>query len=112
MTWEWDGDNVTVFVQVSEFTTLTIDDVKDMVHEIREKASSMTIQFDLEGVNVMNRTQIQAVVDAIRQVLDYTRDDELLERVEILNAGIMFRLLYPPFSLLFPRLIRDMIIFV
>jgi hypothetical protein len=53
-----------------------------------------------------------AIVKLVSEVIEYTKDDDLLQRVEFIGSGVMFRLLYEPISLFIPKYFRDMVVFL
>jgi hypothetical protein len=104
--------NTHVTILVRNYKSTQLSDLLDTIEDIRNKSISMTIQFNLEGVGLIHFELFQSISKLIMDVIDYTKDDNLLRRVEIVGAGFFFKLLYRPVSLAVPRQIRDMIVFV
>jgi hypothetical protein len=113
MNLKWEPDNsALVEIMVSEYDYATLDDVKETIDEIRGSAESMTINFDLKSVDVPGSEKFKEIIKLVMDVLEYTKDDNLLERINIKNAGFLFRFFYRPFSLAIPREIRKAIVFI
>jgi hypothetical protein len=113
--YEWDGDNVahvTLFVKDYPAEGVVLDDLKPMIHEIREKSSGMIIKADLAGAGIVSIDRFKLIVKIVREVVEYTREDNILRRIEFLNTGFVFRMLYQPISLAIPRYFRDMVVFL
>ena len=111
----WDSDNVahiTLVVKDYPAGGVDLDDLKPMIHEIREKSSGMIIKADLAGAGIVRIERFKLIVKIVREVVEYTREDNILRRIEFLNTGFVFRMLYKPISLAIPRYFRDMVVFL
>jgi hypothetical protein len=101
-----------VQISVRNYKPTQLTDLLDTIQDIRDRSTSMTIKFDLTGVGLINFEQFQSISKLIMDVIEYTKNDNLLQRVEIVGAGFIFKWLYKPVSIAIPRQIRDMIVFV
>jgi len=52
------------------------------------------------------------IVKIVGEVVEYTRDDNLLRRIEFAGTGFVFRMFYHPISLAIPKYFRDMVVFL
>jgi hypothetical protein len=112
MTCIWDVLDVAyVVIRVKDFPEkgITLDDVKPLIYEIREKAKEMIITVDLSHVGLVGIDRSKMIMSICQEVIDYTKDDNLLKRVEFENAGFIFRTLY---SLAIPKYFRDIVVFL
>jgi hypothetical protein len=111
----WDSDNVahvTLIVKEYPDEGVALDDLKPMIHEIREKSSGMIIKADLAGAGIVSIDRFKLIVKIVREVVDYTRNDNILRQVQFLNTGFVFRMLYQPISFAIPKYFRDIIVFL
>jgi hypothetical protein len=111
----WDSDgiaNVTLVVRDYPEDGVTLAAIKPMIHEIREKSSGMIIKADLTGAGIVNIDRFRMIVGIVKEVVDYTRDDNLLRQIQFVNTGVIFRTLYGPISLAIPKYFRDMVVFL
>jgi hypothetical protein len=111
----WDSDDVahvTLFVKDYPVEGVTLEDLKPMIQDIRENAKEMIIKADLAGSGIVNIERFRLIVKIVREVVDYTRDDNLLRRIQFVNTGFVFRMLYQPVSLAIPKYFRDMVVFL
>lgn len=111
----WDSDqvaHVTLVVRYYPQEGVALDAIKPMIHEIREKSKGMIIKADLAGAGIVNIDRLRLIVKIVKEVVDYTREDNLLRRIEFLNTGFIFRALYGPISLAIPKYFRDMVVFL
>jgi hypothetical protein len=72
----------------------------------------MIIKADLAGSGIVNIERFRLIVKIVREVVDYTRDDNLLRQIQFVNTGFVFRMLYQPVSLAIPKYFRDMVVFL
>jgi hypothetical protein len=111
----WDSDDVahvTLFVKDYPVEGVTLEDLKPMIQDIRENAKEMIIKADLAGSGIVNIERFRLIVKIVREVVDYTRDDNLLRQIQFVNTGFVFRMLYQPVSLAIPKYFRDMVVFL
>jgi hypothetical protein len=111
----WDNDDVahvTLFVKDYPVEGVTLEDLKPMIQDIRENAKEMIIKADLAGSGIVNIERFRLIVKIVREVVDYTRDDNLLRQIQFVNTGFVFRMLYQPVSLAIPKYFRDMVVFL
>jgi hypothetical protein len=111
----WDSDqvaHVTLVVRDYPAEGVTLDVIKPMIQEIRDNAKEMIIKADLAGSGIVNIERFRLIVKIVREVVDYTRDDNLLRQIQFVNTGFIFRALYGPISLAIPKYFRDMVVFL
>jgi len=111
----WDSDNVahvTLIVRDYPEQGVTLDELKPMIEEIREKSTGMIIKADLAGAPLVNIDRFRLIVKIVREVVDYTRDDDLLRQIQFVNTGFVFRALYGPISYAIPKYFRDLVVFL
>ena len=111
----WDSDqvaHVTLVVRDYPVHGVTLDAIKPMIQEIREKSSGMIIKADLTSSGIVNIDRFRMIVGIVREVVDYTREDNLLRQIQFVNTGFVFRMLYQPVSLAIPKYFRDMVVFL
>jgi hypothetical protein len=111
----WDSDDVahvTLFVKDYPADGVSLDAIKPMIQEIREKSSGMIIKADLTSSGIIKIDRFRMIVGIVREVVEYTRDDNLLRQIQFVNTGFVFRMLYQPVSLAIPKYFRDMVVFL
>lgn len=111
----WDSDNVahvTLVVKDYPAEGVPLDDLKPMIHEIREKSPGMIIKADLAGAGIVSIDRFKLIVKIVREVVDYTRDDNILKQIQFVNTGFIFRALYGPISFAIPKYFRDIVVFL
>ena len=111
----WDSDqvaHVTLVVRDYPAEGVTLDVIKPMIQEIRDNAKEMIIKADLAGSGIVNIERFRLIVKIVREVVDDTRDDNLLSQIQFVNTGFIFRALYGPISLAIPKYFRDMVVFL
>jgi len=109
MNYIWDTEGTAyVFIKVNDYPDqgVSLDSLKPIVEEIRKASTSMIITADLKDVNILRVDRLLSIAGLIREVLEYTKDDRLLEKIEIKNAGFIFR------SICRALPIRDLITFL
>ena len=104
--------HVTLVVKDYPEQGVTLEALKPIIQEIRENASDMIICADLEGAGIVNIDRFRMIVGIVREVVEYTREDNLLKRIEFVNTGFVFRTLYRPISMAIPKYFRDMVVFL
>ena len=115
MTCIWDVLDVTyVVIRVRDFPEkgVTLEQLKPLIQEIREKSKGMVITIDLSHVGLVGIDRFKMIMSICQEVIDYTKDDNLLQQIEFENAGFIFRTLYKPISLAIPKYFRDIVIFL
>jgi hypothetical protein len=111
----WDSDgvaHVTLMVKDYPAEGVSLDDLKPIIEEIRQKSSAMIIKADLAGAGLVSIERFKLIVSIVREVVDYTRDDNLLKQIQMVNTGFIFRTLYKPISLAIPKYFRDIVVFL
>jgi hypothetical protein len=111
---EWHGTEARVTLSVKNYPTegVELDELKPIIHEIRENATDMTIRADLSGAGIVRIERFKMIVKIVGEVVEYTREDNLLRRIEFVGTGFVFRMLYHPISLAIPKYFRDMVVFL
>lgn len=104
--------HVTLVVKDYPEQGVSLEALKPIIQEIRENASDMIICADLAGAGIVNIDRFRMIVGIVREVVEYTREDNLLRRIEFVNTGFVFRTLYKPISLAIPKYFRDMVVFL
>jgi hypothetical protein len=111
----WDSEqvaHVTLVVKDYPAEGVTLDELKPMIHEIREKSTSMIIKADLAGAGIVSIDRFRLIVKIVKEVVEYTRDDNILRQIQFVNTGFIFRTLYGPISLAIPKYFRDIVVFL
>lgn len=111
---EWDENSITVTLIVKEYPVegVSFEQLKPIIHEIRENAENMVIKVDLRGANLISVDRIRAIIKLCVDVTEYTRQDNILRKIQVLGAGIIFRVVYAPISVAIPKYFRDIIVFL
>jgi len=89
-----------------------IDDLKPLIKEIRDGAQTMVIRMDLTGLKPMGVSKIQNILALCSQVIEHTKDDNILSQVQIVGAGRVFRTVYGSLCFVVPDYFRRMITFL
>lgn len=111
----WDSDkvaHVTLVVRDYPEEGVTLEELKPMIQEIREKSTGMIIKADLAGAGIVSIDRFRLIVKIVREVVEYTRDDNILRQIQFVNTGFIFRTLYGPISLAIPKYFRDIVVFL
>jgi len=111
----WDSDqaaHVTLVVRDYPEEGVTLDELKPMIQEIREKSTGMIIKADLAGAGIVSIDRFRLIVKIVKEVVEYTRDDNILRQIQFVNTGFIFRTLYGPISLAIPKYFRDIVVFL
>jgi len=111
---EWEGAEAHVTLVVKDYPEdgVSLEALKPIIQDIRENATDMIICADLAGAGIVNIDRFRMIVGIVKEVVDYTREDNLLRRIEFLNTGFVFRTLYKPISFAIPKYFRDMVVFL
>jgi hypothetical protein len=72
----------------------------------------MIIKADLAGAPLASIERFKLIVKIVKEVVEYTRDDNLLRQIQIYNTGFVFRTLYKPISFAIPKYFRDIVVFL
>ena len=104
--------HVTLVVKDYPEQGVTLEALKPIIQEIRENASDMIICADLAGAGIVNIDRFRMIVGIVREVVEYTREDNLLKRIEFVNTGFVFRTLYRPISMAIHKYFRRMVVFL
>ena len=111
----WDSDGVAhVTLMVKDYPEygVTLDELKPIIHEIREKSTGMIIKADLAGAGLVSIERFKLIVSIVKDVVEYTRDDKLLRQIQFVNTGFIFRTLYKPIRFAIPKCFRDIVVFL
>jgi hypothetical protein len=110
---EW-SEKCLVKISVKDYPEhgVTLEDLKPIIHDIRSKAKDMVIRADLKDVGLLGIERFKMIVSICQEVIEYTKDDNILRRIEIQGAGFIFKTLYKPISLAIPKFFRDIIVFL
>ena len=111
----WDSDDVahvTLVVKDYPAEGVTLDVIKPMIEEIREKSSGMIIKADLVNTPFVSIDRFRLIVKIVKEVVEYTRDDNILKQIQFINTGFIFRTLYGPISFAIPKCFRDIVVFL
>lgn len=111
----WDSDDiahVTLVVRDYPEEGVTLNELKPMIQEIREKSTGMIIKADLAGAGIVSIDRFRLIVKIVKEVVEYTREDNILRQIQFVNTGFIFRTLYGPISLAIPKYFRDMVVFL
>jgi hypothetical protein len=113
MNWTFtDDEQALVTINVARYTPTTIEDLKTTIENIRTQATDLFITFDLSEAGIIGIEEFKSISKLVMDVIDYTKNDRILRRINIVGAGFFFKLLYKPVSLAIPKEIRDMIVFL
>jgi hypothetical protein len=103
---------VTIMVKDYPGQGVTLEDLKPLIHDIRTKAKDMIITADLTGANLVSIERFKMIMALVQSVVEYTRNDNILRKIQIKGAGFIFRTLYRPISIAIPKCFRDIIVFL
>jgi len=111
--WIEDGTAyVTLSVRDYPLEGVTLDKLVPMIEMIRTESKDMIIRADLEGTGIISIDRFKSIVKIVSEVVEYTKDDNLLRQIQFIGTGAVFRFLYRPFSLAIPKYFRDMVVFL
>jgi hypothetical protein len=111
----WDSDSVAhVTLTVKDYPDqgVELDDLKPIIEEIRTKSTGMIIKADLAGAGLVTLDRFRLIVKIVKEVVEYTREDNILRQIQFVNTGFIFRTLYGPISLAIPKYFRDIVVFL
>jgi hypothetical protein len=112
MSWIFTEDEqALVTINVARYTSTTLEDLKTTIENIRTQATDLVITFDLSETGLIGIEEFKSISKLVLDVIDYTKNDQILRKIRIVGAGFFFKLMYRPISLAIPREIRDMIVF-
>ena len=103
---------VTLAVRDYPLEGVTLDKLIPMIEMIRKESTSMIIRADMEGAGIINIDRFKSIVKIVSEVVEYTKEDNLLRQIQFIGTGFFFRMLYKPFSLAIPKYFRDMVVFL
>lgn len=109
-----DFESCLVILKVRDYPEngVTLEDLKPLIHDIRSKAKDMIIRADLSGMGLVGIERFKMIMGICQEVVEYTKEDNILRKIEIQGTGFIFRTLYGPISLAIPKYFRDMIQFI
>jgi hypothetical protein len=111
--WAEDGTAyVTLSVRNYPLESATLEELVPTIEYIRKRSKDMIIRADLEGAGVINIDRFKSIVNLVSEVVEYTKNDNLLRQIQFVRTGFFFRMLYKPFSLAIPKYFRDMVVFL
>ena len=110
----WNEGEALVTLVVKDYPEegLKFEDILPIIQTIRAKATSMVIRADLTGANMVDIYRFKTIAKVVSEVIEYTKDDNLLERLEFVGTGSFFRMIYKPISLIIPKYFRDKAVFL
>jgi len=109
MEYYWDPEGVAqVLLRVRDYKGVTLEALKPIIEEIREKSKAMIITADLRNVGFLGLDRLRSISFLICDLLEYTKDDNLLQKIEIIGAGFIFRMVCRSIS----RELRDLLVFI
>ena len=112
MSWTWDENlRAHVTIVVKNYFTTTIEDLEDIIQDLRIKSRSMDITVDLSGASPWCH-EVRQITHLILDVFEHTKNDNLLDQIYFKNAGFLVRSFYRPISLILPSYVRDIIEFI
>jgi hypothetical protein len=112
MYWTWEGDLCAhVTLKVKDYKPTTIDDLDDVIQELRIQSRSMIIVVDLSGANPFCH-EVRQITKLILDVFELTKNDALLQQIQFKNAGFLVRSFYRPISMMLPVYVRELIVFI
>ena len=103
---------VTLTIRDYPLEGVTLDKLIPMIELIRKESTSMIIRADMEGAGIINIDRFKSIVKIVSEVVEYTKEDNLLRQIQFIGTGFFFRMLYKPFSLAIPKYFRDMVVFL
>jgi hypothetical protein len=115
LTIDWmDDDTAHVTLSVKDYpqTGVTLEELIPTIEYIRKEAKSMIIRADLEGAGIISIDRFKSIVKIVSEVVEYTKNDNLLRQIQFIGTGVVFRMLYRPISLAIPKYFRDMVVFL
>jgi hypothetical protein len=103
-----------VYISVRDYPEhgIALEELKPMIEEIRTKSTDMVIIADLSGAGLLDIERFKMIVGICQEVIEYTKEDNLLRLIQIKGAGFIFRTLYRPISIAIPKYFRDIVVFL
>lgn len=89
-----------------------LEELVPVIQTIRSKSLDMIIRADLTGAGIVSIDRFKSIVKIVSEVVEYTKDDNLLRQIQFAGTGLVFRMLYGPISLAIPKYFRDMVVFL
>jgi hypothetical protein len=89
-----------------------LEELVPVIQTIRTKSLDMIIRADLTGAGIVSIDRFKSIVKIVSEVVEYTKEDNLLRQIQFVGTGIVFRMLYGPISLAIPKYFRDMVVFI
>jgi hypothetical protein len=111
MNWTFIDKKALVTINVAQYTPTTLEDLKTTIENIRAQATDLFVVFDLSYTGLIGIDEFKSISKLVLDVVDYTKNDNILRKITIKGAGFFFKLLYKPVSLAIPREIRDLVVF-
>lgn len=112
MEWHWEEDlRAIVTLKVKDYKPTTIEELYDVIQDLRIQSRSMIIIVDLSGANPFCH-EVRQITRLILDVFEYTKNDALLQQIQFKNAGFLVRSFYRPISMMLPSYVRDIIVFL
>ena len=103
---------VTLSVKKYPPAGVTLEELVPTIEYIRKEATSMIIRVDMACVGVVSVERFKAIVKIVSEVVEYTKNDNLLRQIQFVRTNFVFRMLYRPISLAIPKYFRDMVVFL
>ena len=112
MYWTWEEElHAQVTLKVKDYKPTTIEDLSDIIQELRVKSRSMIIIVDLSGANPFCH-EVRQITRLVLDVFEYTKNDNLLEQIQFRGAGFLVRSFYHSMSMMLPSYVREIMIFI
>lgn len=89
-----------------------LEELVPVIQTIRAKSLDMIIRADLTGAGIVSIDRFKSIVKIVSEVVEYTKEDNLLRQIQFAGTGLVFRMLYGPISLAIPKYFRDMVVFL
>jgi len=115
LTIDWIEDGtayVTLSVRDYPLEGATLEELVPTIEYIRKESKDMIIRADMEGAGIISIDRFKSIVNLVSEVVEYTKNDNLLRQIQFVGTGFFFRMLYKPFSLAIPKYFREMVVFV
>jgi len=103
---------VTLTVKDYPQAGVMLEELVPVIQTIRAKSLDMIIRADLRGAGIVSIDRFKSIVKIVSEVVEYTKEDNLLRQIQFVGTGIVFRMLYGPISLAIPKYFRDMVVFI
>ena len=103
---------VTLTVKDYPQAGVMLEELVPVIQTIRSKSLDMIIRADLTGAGIVSIDRFKSIVKIVSEVVEYTKEDNLLRQIQFVGTGLVFRMLYGPISLAIPKYFRDMVVFL